>query len=94
MPWGWPTKTSNDFARATRTSKTCSADKGATLTEMTKIRASGATGLRSMTTTEAGRAYLNRAKLKRRACPGEVSEHLAGLEKAMGKALGRRRPTR
>src|SRR5664279_3999725 len=82
---GSDTKYVYDFAEGNRDLKDLLGGKGANLAEMTKIGLPVPPGF--VITTEACREYLNLGSSPA-SLSAEVSEHLATLEKAMGKSLG------
>jgi pyruvate,orthophosphate dikinase len=75
-----------DFAEGNKDLKDLLGGKGANLAEMTNLGLPVPPGF--IITTEACRAYLSGAEPA--GLRAEVSEHLAGLERAMGKRLGDR----
>jgi pyruvate, orthophosphate dikinase len=82
---GSATKYVYDFAEGNKDLKDLLGGKGANLAEMTKIGLPVPPGF--VITTEACREYLHEGTSPA-SLSAEVSEHLAGLEKAMGKGLG------
>ena len=82
---GSGTKYVYDFAEGNRDLKDLLGGKGANLAEMTNLGLPVPPGF--VITTEACREYLNLGSAPA-ALEAEVTEHLAGLEKAMGKGLG------
>src|ERR1700709_727731 len=74
-----------DFSEGNRDLKDLLGGKGANLAEMTNIGLPVPPGF--VITTEACREYLHQGSVPARLAH-EVTEHLAVLEKAMGKVLG------
>ncbi len=79
------TKFVYDFAEGNKSMKDLLGGKGANLAEMTNLKLPVPPGF--TITTEACRAFLKSGR-EPEGLGEEVSEHLAGLERAMGKALG------
>ena len=82
---GSDTKYVYDFAEGNRDLKDLLGGKGANLAEMTNLGLPVPPGF--VITTEACREYLRQGSAPA-SLAAEVSEHLAVLEKAMGKGLG------
>src|SRR5213596_3575283 len=75
-----------DFAEGSKEMKDLLGGKGANLAEMTNLKLPVPPGF--TVTTEACRTYL-KLRAEPEGLSAEVDEHLAGLERAMGKQLGK-----